>query len=129
MPRLDRTFSADTFSTALQPVIFNLHVSMALRSEAEKVLRALRRWLGWWTTQVGMLQEEGRRWLGVAQHTAGLAYLTRRIVEVATSSEAATSPYLRRIPSTSQEDLHRFLQDFVAQSRQISNTSAPEQLS
>ncbi|KAK5163493.1 uncharacterized protein LTR77_010675 [Saxophila tyrrhenica] len=106
-------FHVHVMLCAIQPIIFNLHVSMALEQQAEKLLHALDKWRGLWRETLELLTDEDRKWLGVAKYISGLEHLSRRIVEVAISADAASSQYLRRLPSTSSRYLHTFLRTFV----------------
>jgi hypothetical protein len=97
--------------SALQHVIFNLHVAMGLPGQSAKLLQALDVWHRLWTNAMSKLPEDDQKWLGVTRHVPDIGSLSRRIIEIAGTN--AQSPYLQRIPSYGATQLHEFIRDFV----------------
>ena len=87
---------------------------MNLTQQSSNLLRALNSWRQLWRKALEQLADDDRKWLGVANNVSDLECLTRRIVEVATGSEAVTSRYLRRAPSCGTRELHEFMREFMA---------------
>ncbi|KAF2165608.1 hypothetical protein M409DRAFT_55505 [Zasmidium cellare ATCC 36951] len=108
------TFHLHVVLCAFQHHVYNLHVTMALIDQSLKVLKALSTWRRLWANAISSLSDGDRQWLGVAKHVSDLEYLTQRIVEVAVSPQAASSPYLRRIPSSGARIVHEFIRDYVS---------------
>lgn len=88
---------------------------MKLTSESQKLLQTLTTWRCLWDKTTSRLSENERMRLGVAHIVSDLAYLTRKIVEIASAGDAAasTSRYLRRIPSYGTGTLHEFIREFI----------------
>ncbi|KAK8066858.1 hypothetical protein PG997_013605 [Apiospora hydei] len=100
--------------TALQPIIFNLHISMALPQQAERLLQMLNTWRYLWERAWDKVPHDHLRYLGIARNIPDIECLSRRIIEVAASSEGSTSRYLQRVPSYSSKDIHEFIRDFTS---------------
>ena len=86
---------------------------MTLAKQSPILLRALDIWQKLWCEALEQLAEDDRKWLGVANNVSDLAHLTRRIIEVAVGTQAASSLYLQRIPSFGTRELHEFMRMFV----------------
>ncbi|ETS85207.1 hypothetical protein PFICI_03232 [Pestalotiopsis fici W106-1] len=99
---------------AIQPIIFNLHISLSLPSQSDRLLRALATWRHLWGNAIDKLPDDQRKWLGVAKHVPDIEYLSRRIIEVSISSHADSSQYLKRVPSHTAREVHEFIREFVS---------------
>ncbi|PKS06213.1 hypothetical protein jhhlp_006959 [Lomentospora prolificans] len=99
---------------ALQPIIFNLHVTMFLAQQSKKLLQTLSTWRDLWERAMEKVPESHSRWLGVAKNAPDIEYLSRRIIEVAISPEAGSSRYLERVPSYCARDVHEFIRAFIS---------------
>ncbi|KAK7965855.1 uncharacterized protein PG986_000132 [Apiospora aurea] len=99
---------------ALQPIIFNLHVSMSLPQQSKGLLHTLSTWRCLWERALDKVPKTHLRYVGIARNISEIEYLSRRIIEVAASSEGSASRYLQRVPSYSSEDIHEFIRDFTS---------------
>ncbi|KAK4496026.1 hypothetical protein PRZ48_013295 [Zasmidium cellare] len=108
------TFHLHVVLCAFQQHIYNLHVTMTLVEQSSRILKALSTWRSLWVNAISSLSDRDRQQVGVAKHVYELECLTKRIVEVAISPEAASSPYLRRIPSSGERIVHEFIRDHVS---------------
>ena len=86
---------------------------MNLIKQSEALVHALETWQKLWCEALEHLADNERKWLGVANNVSDLAHLTRRIIEVATGPQAASSRYLQRIPSFGTRELHDFIRQFL----------------
>ncbi|TLD21078.1 hypothetical protein PspLS_09275 [Pyricularia sp. CBS 133598] len=98
---------------ALQPIIFNSHVTMALPQQSINLLQALSRWKHLWERALERTSPHYRQYLGMAKNIPAIEHLSRRIVQVATGPRAGSSRYLERVPSYGAKELHSFMQDFM----------------
>ncbi|KAK6220631.1 hypothetical protein LQW54_002076 [Pestalotiopsis sp. IQ-011] len=101
---------------AIQHVIFNHHVTLSLASQSANLLKALETWRRLSNRATDQLSENHRKYIGVARHVPGIAYLCKRIIEVSVGPAAGSSRYLQRVPSYTALELHEFIKEFVPRS-------------
>jgi hypothetical protein len=87
---------------------------MTLKKQSTNFLYALDTWQQLWRKALKQLTDDDRKWLGVANNVSDLESLTRRIIEVAVGPYAASSRYLRRVPSFGTREIHEFMREFVS---------------
>jgi hypothetical protein len=87
---------------------------MALPEQSKNLLQALSTWRNCWKKAVENVPSDHQHWLGVAKNAPGIEYLSRRVIEVAVSTELGRSQYLQRITSHSRKELHEFIREFVS---------------
>ncbi|KAK6855595.1 hypothetical protein PG995_007746 [Apiospora arundinis] len=101
---------------AFQPIIFNLHVTMSLPLQSERLLYTFSRWRYLWDRGMERLPSDQHQYLGIAKNIPDIEHLSRRIVEVSVSAESDSSRYLQRVPSYSASEIHGFIQDLMTNS-------------
>ncbi|KAI0409645.1 hypothetical protein F4802DRAFT_604323 [Xylaria palmicola] len=99
---------------AFQQIIFNLHATMSLARQSEKMLQAFRMWRYLWERAIDNCPETQRKWLGVAKNLPDIEYLSRRIIEVSVGPAAVSSRYLQRVPSYGAREIHEFIRDLIS---------------
>ncbi|KAH9886876.1 hypothetical protein F4778DRAFT_443364 [Xylariomycetidae sp. FL2044] len=99
---------------ALQQIIFNLHVSMSLDQQSEKLIRALKTWRLLWGQAMEKMPNHQHKWLGVTKNLPDIEILTRRIIEVAVGPDASSSRYLQRVQSCGSREIHEFIRRFIS---------------
>lgn len=90
-----------------------MHVTMCLPQQSKKLLHTLHTWRDLWRRALEQLPRNHLKYLGIAKTIPDIEYLSRRIIEVAVSSDGASSRYLQRVPSYISREIHSFILDFA----------------
>ena len=101
-------------NSAFQHVMFHYHTLMLIDNGASILFRGLDRWKQLWDNALSRLNSEERKALGLVKYSAELAFLSRRIVEVASAKEGGTQPkYLQRRVTYDTVALHQFIRQCI----------------
>lgn len=98
---------------AFQHVMFHYHTSMLVDNGSSILSRGLDRWKQLWDDAISRLNIEERKSLGLVKYSAELAFLSRRIVEVASAKGCMQPKYLQRCVTYDTVALHQFIQQCI----------------
>jgi hypothetical protein len=97
---------------AFQHVMFHHHTTVLVNNSSTILLRGLDRWNLLWDAAMSRIGDEEQRWLGVVKYSTGIAFISKRIMEVSKTEDGMLSKYLQRIVTYDTMALYRFIRQF-----------------